>query len=105
LHGVRNFRVALDRMLDLAAGASDRLRRVPGIEVPREPELSIALFRATDGDEATQAILDALNGSGRFHVSSTTLDGLATIRFAFLQPRTTGDVLDELIDMVESAGR
>ena len=104
LHGVQRFRAALDRMLDLASEAADRLRLVPGIEVPREPELSIATFRSAFGDAATQTILDALNGSGRLHVSSTTIDGRATIRLAFLHPRTGSGELDELIAIVEQVG-
>jgi aromatic-L-amino-acid decarboxylase len=102
LHGVAAFRETLDRMLDLAADAADRLRRIPGIEVPRDPELSIALFRATAGDEATQRLLDTINTSGRFHVSSTTIDGRVTIRLAFLHPRSGRDLLDELVALVES---
>jgi aromatic-L-amino-acid/L-tryptophan decarboxylase len=101
LHGVAAFRETLDRMLDLAVEAAGSLSRIPGIDVPREPELSIALFRATDGDEPTQLILGALNDSGRFHVSSTTIDDRVTIRLAFLNPRTNREQLDELIGLVK----
>jgi aromatic-L-amino-acid decarboxylase len=101
LHGVAAFRETLDRMLDLAIKAAGSLQRIPGIEVPRDPELSITLFRATDGDEATQRILGTLNNSGRFHVSSTTIDERVTIRLAFLHPRTSQELLDELIALVK----
>lgn len=101
LHGVAAFRDALDRMLDLAAQAARLLRRVPGIEVPCDPELSIALFRSSESDEATQRVLERLNHSGRFHVSSTTLDGRITIRLAFLHPRTDQALLADLVTMVE----
>jgi hypothetical protein len=63
--------------------------------------LCIALFRSSESDEATQVILERLNHSGRFHVSSTTLDGRITIRLAFLHPRTDRALLEELVTMVE----
>lgn len=103
LHGVAAFRKTLDRMLDLAIEAARSLSRIPGIEVLEDPELSITLFRATDGDEATQRILGTLNSSGRFHVSSTTINDRVTIRLAFLHPRTSGELLDDLVAMVAAA--
>jgi aromatic-L-amino-acid decarboxylase len=105
LHGVRRFRDALDNMLDLAREAADRLGRLPAIEVSDEPELSITTFRSTAGDVSTQAILDALNGTGRFHISSTTIDGRVTIRLAFLHPRTDHATLDDLLAVVEGAAQ
>jgi aromatic-L-amino-acid decarboxylase len=103
LHGVAAFRKTLDRMLDLARLAAESLRRIPGVEVPRDPELSITLFRATDGDEATQRILGTINDSGRFHVSSTTIDDRVTIRLAFLHPRTSRELLEDLVALVKRA--
>jgi aromatic-L-amino-acid/L-tryptophan decarboxylase len=103
LHGIAAFRETLDRMLDLAVQAAENLKRIPGIDVPRDPELSITLFRASDGDQETQRILGSINNSGRFHVSSTTIDGRVTIRLAFLHPRTDRDLLDDLVALVERA--
>ncbi len=88
-HGLAAFRSELDRMLDLAAGAAERLRTMPGIELAVEPELSIVAFRATAGDDATRAIIRHLNESGEVHVSSTTVADRFTIRLAFLNHRTT----------------
>ena len=42
----------------------------------------------------------ALHATGRFQVSTTTLDGRATIRFAFLSPRTTLERVVEALDLV-----
>ncbi len=47
-------------MLDLAEHAADCLASMGGIEVLDEPELSVVVCRATDGDATTQSILDAL---------------------------------------------
>ena len=100
LHGTAAFASELDRMLDLARFAHERLAATPGILTAPAPDLSIVAFRAAAGDSATDDIVAALHGTGRFQVSTTTLDGLATIRFAFLSPRTTLERLVEALDLV-----
>lgn len=97
LHGVAAFRAALDRCLDLARSAHERLAALPGIEVLHEPQLSIVVFRARAGDAATEALNAALNTSGTLHVSSTTLAGRSAIRLAFLHPRTTEAEIDAVL--------
>ena len=104
LHGVRAFRDVLDRMLDLAVEAADLLRSIPGIDVPPRARVVHHTLPASS-DDATQRILDVLNRSGRFHVSSTTLDGHVTIRLAFLHPRTDRAMLEDLVDLVRRTGR
>lgn len=100
LHGTAAFTSELDRMLDLAALAYGRLAGMPGLVVGPAPELSIVAFRAAAGDDATDDIVTALHATGRFQVSTTTLDGRATIRFAFLSPRTTPERVVEALDLV-----
>jgi aromatic-L-amino-acid/L-tryptophan decarboxylase len=101
LHGTQAFVAELDRMLDLAALAYERLSGMAGVVVGAPPELSIVAFRAAGGDAATDAIVEALHGTGRFQVSTTVLDGRATIRFAFLSPRTSQARVLEALDLVE----
>jgi aromatic-L-amino-acid decarboxylase len=100
LHGVRRFRDELDRMLDLAEYAAQRLRSIEGIQLIDSPQLSVVAFRAAAGNEMTSAIFDALITSRRVHVSSTTIDGDGYVRFAFLSQRTTVDIVDQAIDIV-----
>ena len=45
MHGIGAFRRALDEKLDLAAWAAAELRRIPGIEIVAEPQLSLLAFR------------------------------------------------------------
>ena len=100
LHGVDAFRRTLDSMLDLAGDAAARLADLPGVELITEPELSIVAFRSTAGDDATARIQQALNDSGRIHVSSTTIDDRLWIRLAFLSQRTTAAIADEAIELI-----
>ena len=102
LHGTAAFTAELDRMLDLAAFAHERLTAMPGLVVGPAPETSMVTFRAAAGDEATDAIVVALHATGRFQVSTTTLDGHATVRFAFLSPRTTRGRVAEALAVVSS---
>jgi aromatic-L-amino-acid decarboxylase len=103
LHGTAAFAQELDRMLDLAEFAQRRLATIPGIVVGPPPATSIVTFRASTGDDATDEIVAALHATGRFQVSTTTVDGRAMIRFAFLSPRTTearvADALDVIADV------
>ena len=103
LHGVGAFREALDRMLDLAELAAALLDATDGVEIVARPELSIVAFRAVQGDEATDRIQRALNTSGRFHVSSTTLDDRAVIRLAFLNPASTQRHVEDVVDLIGRA--
>jgi glutamate/tyrosine decarboxylase-like PLP-dependent enzyme len=103
VHGTAAFADELDRMLDLAEFAHRRLADVPGIVVGPAPATSIVTFRASTGDDATDGIVTALHATGRFQVSTTTIDGRAMIRFAFLSPRTTEARVAEALDVVADA--
>lgn len=100
LHGVDAFRRTLDSMIDLAEHAATRLRELPSLELITEPELSIVAFRSTEGDAATAGVQQALNGSRRFHLSSTTINGRLWLRLAFLSQRTTEAIVDEALDLI-----
>ncbi len=100
VHGTAAFAEELDRMLDLAEFAHRRLATIPGIVVGPPPATSIVTFRASTGDDATDAIVAALHATGRFQVSTTTVGGRASIRFAFLSPRTTEDRVAEAVGIV-----
>jgi aromatic-L-amino-acid decarboxylase len=105
LYGVGAFREALDEKLDLARTVYDELRAEPALEVPREPELSIVAFRSTGGDEATRALLTAINASRRIFLSSTVLDGRFTLRVCIVVHRTHADRVAEAVDIIRRAAR
>ncbi|GAC1471245.1 MAG: aminotransferase class I/II-fold pyridoxal phosphate-dependent enzyme [Candidatus Dormibacteraceae bacterium] len=105
LHGLGAFRDALNEKLDLARYIYEALRSMPNLEVPWEPELSIVAFRVNAGedqasDAATAHLLQSINATGRFVLSSTVVDGRFTIRIAVLSFRTHRDRIDELIDTI-----
>ncbi|HLN92865.1 MAG TPA: aminotransferase class I/II-fold pyridoxal phosphate-dependent enzyme, partial [Thermoanaerobaculia bacterium] len=68
MHGIGPFRRNLEEKLELTRWATDELRRVPGIEILAEPQLSIVAFRLArpelDGDALNalnRRFLDAIN--------------------------------------------
>ncbi len=104
LHGVAAFRDTLDRMLDLAGEAADRLAAVDGIELVGRPTLSIVVFRARD-DATTTRVQAALNASGQVYVSSTTIDDRVALRFALLSQRTHRAHVHAAVEVVEATLR
>jgi aromatic-L-amino-acid decarboxylase len=103
LHGVGAFREALDEKLDLARHAYDRLREIPELELPWEPDLSIVAFRHRDGDEASRRLLDLVNASRRVFLSSTVVDGRFMVRICVIVHRTHRDRVDECLALVREA--
>lgn len=101
LHGVAAFRDTLDRMLDLAGEAADRLGSIDGIELLGRPTLSIVVFRARD-DATTVRVQETLNASGEAYVSSTTIDDRVALRLALLSQRTDRTHVNAALDVVES---
>ena len=100
LHGIAPFREALDKSLDTALYAYDRLTGVNGIETVWKPDLSIVAFRFED-DEAGRAAWTAVVEDRKVHLSPTIIDDRFVLRFAVLNRRTTTDHIDHAIDIIE----
>jgi len=106
LHGVGSFRAALDEKLDLARLAYEKLRAMPELEVPWEPQLSIVTFRPRrGGDDAARQLLGRLNASQRIFISSTNVGGRFLLRFAILSFRTHRERVDEALALVRDCLR
>jgi L-2,4-diaminobutyrate decarboxylase len=94
----------VERQVELAAAAADRLRREPGFEVAVAPESNIVCFRVLDeevggepggdGEDALQLELRRrLLERGRHYVSTTEFRGKRWLRLAIMNPETDlGDV-------------
>jgi len=114
LHGVGEFRRALSEKLALVAKLRESLRQLP-LEVPLEPELSIAAFRLPRRrDEPLDSwnarngrLLSAINDRRRIHLSSTLLPTpigpAATLRVCILSFRTGASQVDHAIADIAAA--
>ena len=100
------------RDLDFACRLADRVRDEPDLELLGEPQLSICCFRHRGSEEAFPADLDARNqrilsrlrAETPYAPSSTVVDGAFALRACFINPRTTDEDVDGLVDAVVALG-
>ena len=110
MHGIAAFRRNLDEKLDLAAWATQELRRIPGIEILAEPQLSIVAFRLR-GERLDQEavnrlnrdLMDRINGKKRIYLTGTMLGDRFAIRICVLSFRTHADRMEEGLEDIRNA--
>ena len=114
--GVAGMRDRVRRHLDCARRVAELARASDELELLAEPELSICCFRyrpatwdGPDLDDRLDAlnveVLRGLRRRGRSLPSSTSVDGRFAIRACFINPRTTLDEADTLVEEVLAVGR
>lgn len=110
LHGAGPFREHLDEKLALARFALDELRKIPGVEIVAEPQLSILAFRLRPPgldqgalDALNQSFLERINAPRRIYLTPTLLRGDFVIRIALLSVRTHRDRLLMGLEDIRSA--
>ncbi|HEX8252056.1 MAG TPA: aminotransferase class V-fold PLP-dependent enzyme, partial [Thermoanaerobaculia bacterium] len=95
LFGIEPFREQLDEKLDLITYAVDELRKIDGIEIVAEPQLTITAFRlireGADLDALNRELLARINAKQRVMLTPTTVDGKFVIRIAIVSHRTHKD--------------
>lgn len=110
MHGVGEFRRALDEKLDLAHRTAQQLRHIDHIEVVAEPQLSILAFRlhppGIDEPALTdlnRRLLARINARQRVFLTPTTLGGRYVIRICILSFRTHRDRMESCLEDIRSA--
>jgi aromatic-L-amino-acid decarboxylase len=110
MHGIAPFRKNLDEKLDLAAWAAQELRRIPGIEILAEPQLSIVAFRLWGKGLDQEAVnrlnrdlMDRINRRKRIYLTGTMLGDRFAIRICVLSFRTHADRMREGLEDIRSA--
>lgn len=98
VNGWGAYRDAIERVLATARAAAARIDADPDLELLREPELSIVLFRRTgwsppDYDRWSRELLDAQVA----FVTPSKWRGETVARLAFLHPETTLAIVDEVL--------
>ncbi len=102
VHGSNAYRDAIEHVLATARAAAARIDAAPHVELMREPELSIVLFRrpgwdADDYQRWSQALLDAQTA----FVTPSRWHGETVARLAFLHPDTSLELVDEILASME----
>lgn len=104
LHGVGAFARALQEKLDLASYVYEELRRLPALDVPWAPELSLVAFRPRDAsDEETEDLVERINASGRMWLSSAPIRGKTFARVCILSHRSHPERIREGVDIIRGA--
>jgi aromatic-L-amino-acid decarboxylase len=110
LHGAGAFRRALDEKLDLAEWATEELRKIPGMEIIAEPQLSLVAFRlAREGldpeeiNELNRRLLDGINCRQRVFLTPTSLAGKFVLRICVLHFRTHLDRMKAAMEDIRAA--
>ena len=109
LAGVAAIRAALEEKLILAEYFHGRMALLEDFEVGPPPDLSVVIFRwvpsGHDPDAANRALVSALQDDGRIYLSSTVIDGKATLRLAILNARTHLTHIDTAIEAIVDVSR
>jgi aromatic-L-amino-acid decarboxylase len=78
-----------------------RIASDPRFEICAPSPLSVICFRLRGSDEANRLLLDAVNGSGRFFLSATVVNGRYILRIAVGNIMTTRATLGELWSLID----
>ncbi len=109
-YGLDGLRQMIRNHVTWSQALAEKLRTVPDIEIVTDPVLSLFTFRFTpagqDADDATLALINAINDDGRIYLTQTRTDGKLVIRFQAGQFDCTQDDIDTAYDViVETANR
>jgi glutamate/tyrosine decarboxylase-like PLP-dependent enzyme len=107
VHGIAPFRASLEEKLLLAQWLHAELSKRDW-EVGPEPDLSVIAYRRVPAglnpehvNELNARIVDLIKHDGRVYVSSTSIDGRYTIRYAGVTHRTHLDTVRLLLELLE----
>ncbi|MEA2634016.1 MAG: aromatic-L-amino-acid/L-tryptophan decarboxylase [Chloroflexota bacterium] len=108
--GVENFRLAIDRAMDLAHRAEERIKASDEFELLCPVTLSVVCFRrrVPGADEAThervnRALLQGIEDDGQAWLSSTRLRGRYALRMCVLNHTTEAVHIDRVLDWLAAA--
>jgi L-2,4-diaminobutyrate decarboxylase len=105
-HGPAPIVEALERVTHLARYLYDRIAASDDLEPVHEPDLNILCFRRRGFDDGqTAGLRERLNRSGRAWITTTILRGERVLRVTMMNPRTTEEDIDAMLDALrELAG-
>jgi aromatic-L-amino-acid decarboxylase len=113
LLGIGPFRAALEEKLTLTHWATAELKKIPGIEILAEPQLSIVAFRlhppewrdlpVEEGNARNRDFLDRVNARKRVMLTATLLGDLFALRICVVSFRTHQDRMEECLEDIRAA--
>jgi aromatic-L-amino-acid decarboxylase len=99
VHGTRAYGDAIETAIDLARRTATEIRQRAYLELIREPDLSVVLFRRIGWQAADYtAWADGLLDDQVAFLPPTIWEGETVARFAFLHPHTSMELVAEILD-------
>jgi glutamate/tyrosine decarboxylase-like PLP-dependent enzyme len=99
VHGVDAYRTAIETGIGLAREAATLISKAPHLELIREPELGVVLFRRVGWQAADYAAWAArLHADQVAFVPPSKWEGETVGRLAFLHPQTSVELVREVLD-------
>jgi glutamate/tyrosine decarboxylase-like PLP-dependent enzyme len=99
VHGTEAYAEAIDKAVTLARLTAEEIHRRPHLELIREPDLSIVLFRRLGWSAKDyHRWADDLHRDDVAFLPPSSWDGETVGRFVFLHPHTTMDLVCEILD-------
>lgn len=102
LDGVEPIIEMLQHHVRLADNLAARVVAHPRLEIAAPPRLGLVCLRHIDGDAATDALIDAVNASGRHLVTRTEVDQRSILRVSIGARTTTAAHVDALWDDIHA---
>jgi len=102
LDGVEPIIAMLQHHVRLANDLAARVVAHPRLEIAAPPRLGLVCLRHIEGDAATDALIDAVNASGRHLVTRTEVDGRSLLRVSIGARTTAAEHVDALWDDIHA---
>jgi L-2,4-diaminobutyrate decarboxylase len=100
LYGREGMALLVERVFGTARLLAQKLEEAEDFECLMLPQTNIVCFRLRGGDQAT--LRNAVIASGNFHLTQVTLKGEVWLRTTLMNPLTTEQDLDQLLDTLRS---
>ena len=99
VYGLDAYREAIEAAVQLARDTADLIKTTPQLELIREPDLGVVLFRRVGWEPADyNKWAQALHDEEIAFVPPTKWEGETVGRFVFLHPETSMELVKEILD-------
>lgn len=100
--GERGLGEYIERQWNLALQTYDYIKQQPDFECAVRPQSNIVCFRKMGSDQKQLQIRDAMLAQGHFYLTSTSFRGKRYLRLTLMNPNTTLEDMQRLIDMIRN---
>jgi aromatic-L-amino-acid/L-tryptophan decarboxylase len=101
VYGLDAYRDAIEAAVQLARDTAVLIKSIPHLELIREPDLGVVLFRRLGWEPADyDKWAQALHDEGIAFIPPTKWEGETVGRFAFLHPHTSMELVEEILDRI-----